>query len=78
LQTFGSILEPAEFASVVGMKPSRGLTANGGAIPISGRQDVIGPITKTVRDVAYMLSKMAGRSDKDERTWSISFDSICF
>lgn len=58
------------------MKPSRGLIANDGAIPISGRQDVIGPITKTVRDAAYMLSKMAGRSEKDDRTWSIPFDSI--
>lgn len=76
MQTFGSIIEPAESASVVGMKPSRGLITNDGAIPISGRQDVIGPMTKTVRDAAYLLCKMAGRSDKDEGTWGIPFNGI--
>ncbi|KAK0737878.1 amidase signature domain-containing protein, partial [Schizothecium vesticola] len=74
--TFSSIPGPAEFAIVLGMKPSRGLIANDGAIPISGRQDVIGPTTKTARDAAYMLSRMAGRSEKDDWTWSILFDSI--
>lgn len=33
-------------------------------------------MTKTVRDAAYLLSKMAGRSDKDEGTWGIPFNGI--
>ncbi|KAK1771977.1 amidase [Phialemonium atrogriseum] len=60
-ETFGSILEPAELNSVVGLKPTRGLIGNDGAIPISGRQDVLGPLTRTVKDAAYMLNGMAGR-----------------
>ncbi|KAI1352907.1 amidase signature enzyme [Xylaria sp. FL0043] len=72
-ETFGSILEPAEFNGVVGLKPSRGLVANDGAIC---RQDVIGTLTRTVKDAAYMLSNMAGRSERDERTWNIPFQKI--
>lgn len=76
LETFNSILEPAEFNSVVGLKPSRGLVPNDGTIPISSRQDVIGTLTRTVKDAAYMLNNMAGRSERDERTWNIPFKEI--
>jgi amidase len=69
-------LGPAELNNIVGFKPSRGLIGTDGAIPISSRQDVIGTLTRTVRDAAYLLSKMAGRNDRDERTWKISFDPI--
>lgn len=75
-ETFNSILEPAEFNSVVGLKPSRGLVPNDGTIPISSRQDVIGTLTRTVKDAAYMLNNMAGRSERDERTWNIPFKEI--
>lgn len=78
----GSIVDPAEIANVVGFKPTRGLIARDGAIPISRRQDVIGTLTRTVKDAAYMLSNMAGRSELDERTWHIPFElsptSLCF
>ncbi|KAK7409129.1 hypothetical protein QQX98_008679 [Neonectria punicea] len=75
-ETFGSILQPAEFSNVVGLKPTRGLVGNDGAIPISSQQDVIGTLTRTVKDAAHLLSTMAGRSDVDERIWNISFDTI--
>ena len=72
----GSIIDPAEFNNVVGLKPTRGLIATDGTIPISKRQDVIGTLTRTVKDAAYMLNSMAGRSERDERTWNIPFDPI--
>ncbi|OTA54812.1 amidase [Hypoxylon sp. EC38] len=75
-ETFGSILEPAEFSSIVGFKPSRGLIGNDGVIPISSRQDVIGTLTKTVKDAAYLLTVMAGQTNRDERTWDIPFEKI--
>jgi amidase len=37
---------------------------------------VIGTLTRTVKDAAYMLSEMAGRSERDERTWDIPFIPI--
>ncbi|KAK3332679.1 glutamyl-tRNA amidotransferase subunit A [Cercophora scortea] len=75
-ETSGSIVEPAEFNNVVGFKPSRGLIANDGAIPISARQDIIGTLTRTVKDAAYLFTNMAGRSERDEGTWNIPFDTI--
>ena len=36
----------------------------------------MGTLTRTVKDAAYLLSKMAGRSDRDERSWEIPFDAI--
>jgi amidase len=72
----GSILSPAEKSSVVGLKPSRGLVANDGTIPISTRQDVIGILSRTVKDAAFLLNSMAGRSERDERTWNIPLDPM--
>lgn len=60
---------------MVGLKPTRGLIATDGAIPISKRQDVIGTLTKSVRDAAYLLNYMAGRSERDPMTWHIPFSS---
>ncbi|KAK4141225.1 amidase [Dichotomopilus funicola] len=75
-ETVGSILAPAERNNVVGFKPSRGLIANDGAIPVSSRQDVIDTLTRTVKDAAYLVSTMAGRSERDEGTWDIPFQQI--
>lgn len=41
-ETDGSILCPADYNSVVGIKPTVGLTSRAGVIPISPRQDTIG------------------------------------
>lgn len=41
-ETDGSILCPANQNSVVGIKPSVGLTSRAGVVPISPRQDTIG------------------------------------
>ena len=40
-ETDGSILCPANFNSVVGIKPTVGLTSRAGVIPVSPRQDTI-------------------------------------
>lgn len=75
-QTAGSIICPAEINCIVGLKPTRGLVANDGCVPISHRQDVVGPMTRTVRDAAHMLNTLAGRSEADDFTWNIPFDPI--
>ncbi|KAL4318514.1 hypothetical protein GQ457_18G018020 [Hibiscus cannabinus] len=41
-ETDGSILCPASFNSVVGLKPTVGLTSRAGVIPVTPRQDTIG------------------------------------
>ncbi|KAA8545209.1 hypothetical protein F0562_019902 [Nyssa sinensis] len=59
-QTNGSILCPASFNAVVGIKPTVGLTSRAGVIPVSPRQDSVGPICRTVSDVVFVLDAIAG------------------
>ncbi len=58
-ETDGSVTAPASANGVVGIKPTVGLVGRSGIIPISHSQDTAGPIARTVRDVAILLSAMA-------------------
>ncbi|KAK3028673.1 hypothetical protein RJ639_037853 [Escallonia herrerae] len=64
-ETDGSIICPADYNSVVGLKPTVGLTSRAGAIPITPRQDTIGPITRTVTDAVYVLDAIVGVDLRD-------------
>jgi len=57
-ETDGSIVCPAGNNLVVGLKPTRGLLAGDGVIPIAHSQDTAGPICRTVTDAAIMLGAM--------------------
>ncbi|MDQ2674132.1 MAG: amidase family protein [Chloroflexota bacterium] len=57
-ETDGSIVCPAGNNGIVGLKPTIGLIAQAGIIPISHSQDSAGPMTRTVRDTAIMLNVM--------------------
>ncbi len=67
-ETDGSIVSPASINGVVGLKPTVGLLSRAGIIPISHTQDTAGPMTRTVRDAALMLSAMAGVDAADAAT----------
>ncbi|MCJ1282130.1 hypothetical protein MMC26_001453 [Xylographa opegraphella] len=75
-ETDGSITCPAEASNIVGIKPTVGLVARDGVIPISEIQDTIGPMARTVKDAAAILGIIAGKSDFDSRTQQIPFDKI--
>ncbi|KAF3949663.1 hypothetical protein CMV_024495, partial [Castanea mollissima] len=64
-ETDGSIICPADHNSVVGIKPTVGLTSRAGVIPISPRQDTIGPICRTVTDAVYVLDAIVGFDPRD-------------
>ncbi|MGY2401741.1 amidase family protein [Pseudomonas sp. SDO5271_S396] len=64
-ETSGSIVVPAAFNGVVGLKPSVGLLDRNGIIPASHHQDTPGPMARSVFDVALMLNAMSGRDPKD-------------
>ncbi|KAI7729139.1 hypothetical protein M8C21_020522 [Ambrosia artemisiifolia] len=59
-ETGGSILCPSCNNSVVGIKPTVGLTSRAGVIPISPRQDTVGPMCRTVADAVYVLDAIVG------------------
>ena len=52
--------------NLVGIKPTVGLTSRDLVIPISPRQDTVGPMAKTVTDAAYVLSVIAGQDLKHD------------
>ncbi|PWA51691.1 amidase family protein [Artemisia annua] len=64
-ETNGSILCPSNACSVVGIKPTVGLTSRSGVIPISPRQDTVGPICRTVTDAVYVLDAIVGFDEYD-------------
>lgn len=67
-ETDGSVIAPASFCGVVGIKPTVGLVSRSGIIPISKTQDTAGPMARTVRDVAILLSALAGIDSADTVT----------
>lgn len=60
-ETDGSIVSPASTCGLVGIKPTVGLLSGEGIIPIAHSQDTAGPMTRTVRDAALVLSAMNER-----------------
>ncbi|XP_058768675.1 probable amidase At4g34880 [Vicia villosa] len=64
-ETDGSIICPADHNSVVGIKPTVGLTSRDGVIPISPRQDTIGPMCRTVSDAVHVLDVIVGFDPRD-------------
>ncbi len=66
--TGGSVRNPASFCSVVGYKPTYGLISRYGLISYANSIEQIGPITRTVKDVAFMLNMIAGIDPNDNTT----------
>ncbi|HEY4553251.1 MAG TPA: amidase family protein [Bacillaceae bacterium] len=67
-ETSGSILNPSLKNALVGIKPTVGLISRSGVIPIAHSQDTPGPMARTVRDAAHVLSAIAGADEKDPAT----------
>jgi amidase len=65
-ETDGSIVSPSSLNGIVGIKPTVGLVSRTGIIPISHTQDTAGPMTRTVKDAAILLTVLAG-ADPDDR-----------
>jgi len=61
-ETDGSIVCPANVNSVVGIKPTVGLTSRAGVVPISHTQDTVGPHGRTVADAAALLNVIVSRT----------------
>jgi amidase len=57
-ETDGSVVCPAGNNGVVGLKPTLGLVAQKGIIPIAHSQDTAGPMARSVTDVALLLNAM--------------------
>jgi amidase len=65
----GSVRIPASWSGLVGLKPTFGLVPYTGGFPLSPTMDHIGPIARTVDDVALCLDVIAGPDGEDPRQW---------
>ncbi len=67
-ETDGSVVCPSGITGIVGIKPTLGLVSRQGIIPIAHSQDTAGPMARSVRDAALLLTAMTGVDAADPAT----------
>jgi Asp-tRNA(Asn)/Glu-tRNA(Gln) amidotransferase A subunit family amidase len=66
--TGGSIRVPSSYNSLVGIRPTVGLTSRDGIIPLALSQDTGGPLARSVTDAAVALDAVTGTDSADPVT----------
>jgi Asp-tRNA(Asn)/Glu-tRNA(Gln) amidotransferase A subunit family amidase len=77
-QTNGSVIRPAAFCGVFGVKPSHGLVSRTGVLTLSRALDHVGAFARTLDDIALCLGVIAGydADDPDTRAASFSYSEL--
>ena len=63
--TGGSIRQPAHFCGVVGVKPTYGRVSRYGVVAFASSLDQVGPITRSVKEAAFVMEQMCGHDSFD-------------
>jgi aspartyl-tRNA(Asn)/glutamyl-tRNA(Gln) amidotransferase subunit A len=72
-ETSGSILTPAAFCGVTGLRPTYGLVSRYGAMALSWTMDKLGPMCRSAEDCGLVLEAIAGSDSKDPGSAHKSF-----
>lgn len=64
-QTGGSIIRPAAYCGIAGLKPTFGRVSRSGVVPLSESLDHVGPMARSVADLAVLLNAIAGFDEAD-------------
>lgn len=67
-ETWGSIVTPAAFCGVTGLRPTHGLVSRHGAMELSWQMDKVGPLARTARDCRLILDTISGPDPLDPTT----------
>jgi aspartyl-tRNA(Asn)/glutamyl-tRNA(Gln) amidotransferase subunit A len=70
-ETWGSIVCPAAFCGVSGLRPTYGRVSRYGAMALAYSMDKIGPLARSAEDCAHIFSAIAGHDFKDRGTLNI-------
>jgi aspartyl-tRNA(Asn)/glutamyl-tRNA(Gln) amidotransferase subunit A len=62
----GSIRIPAAACGVAGLKPTLGRVSRRGVVPLAWSFDTVGPMARTVEDLALLMNVVAGPDPADE------------
>lgn len=63
--TGGSVRLPAAYNGISGLRPSVGRVPEAGSVPVSPTHDTIGPMARSVADVARLFAALAGPEPED-------------
>ncbi len=72
-ETWGSILTPAAYCGVTGLRPTYGLVSRYCAMALSWTMDKIGPICRSAEDCGLVLNVIAGGDAQDPGSAGKSF-----
>jgi aspartyl-tRNA(Asn)/glutamyl-tRNA(Gln) amidotransferase subunit A len=72
-ETSGSIITPAAFCGVTGLRPTYGLVSRYGAMPLSWTLDKIGPLCHSAQDCGLVLNAISGSDSNDPGSAGKSF-----
>jgi aspartyl-tRNA(Asn)/glutamyl-tRNA(Gln) amidotransferase subunit A len=64
-ETSGSIITPAAFCGVTGLRPTYGMVSRHGAMALCWTLDKLGPMCRTAADCGHVLAVIAGRDPLD-------------
>ena len=67
-QTNGSMIRPAAYCGVFGIKPTHGLISRAGALTLSSKLDHVGAFARSVEDLGLILDVLAGQDAADPDT----------